>query len=91
MINEYVQKISGVFLRFSRHFRIFMFIFFMKSIDRFYDLRDNFIIKTAAARSARDWIPVGSVLGCRAEKWGIDKWRTMERLKLRAYRRHWKS
>lgn len=32
------------------------------------NLRDNFIIKTAAARSARDWIPVGSVLGCRAEK-----------------------
>ena len=79
MINEYVQKISGVFLRFSRHFRIFM------------NLRDNFIIKTAAARSARDRIPVGSGLGCRAEKWGIDKWRTMERLKLRAYRRHWKS
>ena len=28
MINEYVQKISGVFLRFSRHFRIFMFFFY---------------------------------------------------------------
>ena len=45
MINEYVQKISGVFLRFSRHFRIFMFFFYEILLTGFMNLRDNFIIK----------------------------------------------